>query len=120
MEFPELKKLNIRKNGVPAKKKMYEMSQQGYTYEDIAYCFDVTSTYVRISINAYIKELDYERKRIGKIWEKIDMGKVFALRRAGWPDSKIAKEFRLEPEEMTNIITTWQQDTGLEEMEPCY
>lgn len=96
--------------------RMYELNMNGYTMQEIADAYDISKTNVCMRIKRVKQKKDLQEKAKGKIYEFIDMGKVFALKRAGWTSKKIGEEFHKTAEEMEDIISEWQQDTGMEEL----
>lgn len=96
--------------------RMHELSKEGYTLQEIADAYDISRTNVHMRIKRVKQKETLKEKARGKIYEFIDMGKVFALKRAGWTNKKIGEEFHKTAEEMKRIISEWQQDTGMEEL----
>ena len=98
--------------------RMHELHKSGYTMQEIADAYEISKTNVHLRISSVRKKEELKEKAKGKIYEFVDMGKIFALRRAGWSNKKIAEEFRKTVEEIEQIISEWQQDTGMEELWP--
>lgn len=105
--------------GYRVRKKMCELHyDKGKSYEELAEKYDISESEVKESIQQYNEEREYNRIKQGKIWENVDMPKVFALKRAGWSDEDIALEIRVSVYDLNNIIKCWQQDTGKKEHIP--
>lgn len=93
-------------------KTMSELLDKKYDIEEIAFAYDLQVDECKEMINQYHIEQAYKAMAKGKIYEKIDMGKVGALKRAGWTLEMIGTKFGKTAKEMIEIIEAWQQDTG--------
>lgn len=98
--------------------KILEYYKQGYSVEEIAEAYNVSESTIYKRIKQAEEQIRYQEMSKGKAYENIDMGKVFALKRAGWTLGKIGEEFKMKAEEIAEIIRQWQQDTGKEQLWP--
>lgn len=98
--------------------RMCALQKAGYTIQEIADAYEISKSNACSRINRVKKRDELKEKAKGTIYEFIDMGKLFALRRAGWSNKKIGAEFHKSEEEIEQIIFAWQQDTGMEELCP--
>ena len=78
------------------RQQIYRMWQEGYSIDYITSAVgSIDPSYIRGLI----------QRKFGKISERrIDRGKIFALRNAGWPIARIADEMQIPFAEVTKIL----------------
>lgn len=110
----KLRRRGLNKTPESTGHSMKILLNMGYSIEEIAEAYYLDERECQKYIDDYEEIEAYKEMAKGKPYENIDMGKVGALRRAGWNMEKIGSEFGKTEEEMCYIIEQWKKDMGKE------
>lgn len=95
-----LKSIQIKRCGTRTIKKWVDLNAQGYTIKEISAAYHKSTAEVGTAVREY-REAEFRRTHPS--FYGIDMGKVKALKDAGWSYYYIGLEFNKTAEEMEQI-----------------